>query len=143
MKSHKERDREIDELVAQRMVICLAELIDDHVESHVQNVFINRTGIARNRIFRIKEKIRNPDSTEEIRFSIPELLRIAREMRYSSLTSFIEDIEADALHGLEQHTDETSRRRKSIELAALFLKLSDGELQRIREALDLVTSTSG
>lgn len=140
MRSQRDKDREVDEIVAQRMVNSLAEIIDDHVESHVQSVFINRTGIARNRIFRIKDKVKNPNSSEEIRFSVPELLRVARELRYSSLTSFIEDIESDALHSLDEHTDETTRRRKSIELAALFLKLSEGELDRIREALKLVTS---
>ncbi len=130
----------VSEGVGREMVLGLARRVDEHVETHVQNVFIKRTGIARNRIFRIKDKLKDPTSTEEIRFSLPELVRIAGELRFPSLSAMIEDIEGEALRTLNQHTDETLRRRRSIELAAMFLKLSDSELERMREALDLVTS---
>lgn len=126
--------------VGAAMVLAFARRIDQHVEVYVQNTFIRRTGIARNRIFRIRDRVANPDATEEIRFSLPELQRIAKELRYSSTTAMIEDIEGEALKEHDQETDETVHRRRSIELAALFLKLSESELDRMRQALELVTA---
>lgn len=126
--------------VGEAMNLGLARRIDEHAATHVLNVFIKRTGIARNRILRIRDHVRNPTTREEIRFSMRELASIARELRYNSLCAMFEDIESEALRDLDQHTDETMRRRRSVELAAMFLKLSDSEIRQIREALEMVSA---
>ena len=135
-----EQPQALNETVAEEMVLGLARRIDEHVETHLQNAFIQRTGIARNRIFRIKDKLKSPDTKQEIRFSIPELARIAKELRYMTLTGFIEEVESEALRKLDRHTDETLKRRRAIELAAMFLKLSESEMEQIRTALELVST---
>ena len=135
-----EQPQALNETVAEEMVLGLARRIDEHVETHLQNAFIQRTGIARNRIFRIKDKLKSPDIKQEIRFSIPELARIAKELRYMTLTGFIEEVESEALRKLDRHTDETLKRRRAIELAAMFLKLSESEMEQIRTALELVSA---
>ncbi len=135
-----EQPQALNETVAEEMVLGLARRIDEHVETHLQNAFIQRTGIARNRIFRIKDKLKSPDIKQEIRFSIPELARIAKELRYMTLTGFIEEVESEALRKLDRHTNETLKRRRAIELAAMFLKLSESEMEQIRTALELVSA---
>ena len=135
-----EQPQALNETVAEEMVLGLARRIDEHVETHLQNAFIQRTGIARNRIFRIKDRLKSPDIKQEIRFSIPELARIAKELRYMTLTGFIEEVESEALRKLDRHTDETLKRRRAIELAAMFLKLSESEMEQIRTALELVSA---
>ena len=135
-----EQPQALNETVAEEMVLGLARRIDEHVETHLQNAFIQRTGIARNRIFRIKDRLKSPDMKQEIRFSIPELARIAKELRYMTLTGFIEEVESEALRKLDRHTDETLKRRRAIELAAMFLKLSESEMEQIRTALELVSA---
>ena len=137
-----EQPQALNETVAEEMVLGLARRIDEHVETHLQNAFIQRTGVARNRIFRIKDKLKSPDMKQEIRFSIPELARIAKELRYITLTGFIEDVESEALRKLDRHTNETLKRRRAIELAAMFLKLSESEMEQIRTALELVSTPS-
>ena len=129
----------LDDELANEMLRALAHLISIHVETHIQNTFLHRTGIARNRIFRLKRLRHSADSHPgEIRFSFTELVRIARELGFSSLSELIARIERESLVNLRSENPETTRRHKAIVLASLFLQLSTEEMDSIRQALEIV-----
>lgn len=124
--------------VIQHMEMELARLIGEHMTSHVMSTFVARTGVARNRVFRIRDKLQDDDSDAEIRFTVGELSRIARELRFESLTAMIEYVEHKALLDLDEHSHETVHRRQALELATKFMRLSEREVQVIQEAIDMV-----
>ena len=129
----------LDDELSKEMLKTLAYLISDHVETHIQNTFLQRTGIARNRIFRLK-RLRQAAEVDpgEIRFSFTELVRIGRELGFSSLSELIARIERESLENLRSEDPETTRRHKAIVLASIFLQLSVDEMDSIRQALEIV-----
>ena len=129
----------LDDELANEMLKAIAHLITAHVETHIQNTFLLRTGIARNRIFRLKRLRQSSDADPgEIRFSFTELVRIARELGYSSLSELVARIERESLENLRSENPETTRRHKAIVLASIFLQLSADEMDSIRKALEIV-----
>ena len=129
----------LDDELANEMLRALAQLITTHVETHIQNTFLHRTGIARNRVFRLKRLRQAPDSNpSEIRFSFTELVRIARELGFSSLSELVARIERESLEKLRSENPETTRRHKAIVLASVFLQLTPDEMDSIRQALEIV-----
>ena len=129
----------LDDELANEMLRALAQLISAHVETHIQNTFLNRTGIARNRVFRLKRLRQARDAnTSEIRFSFTELVRIARELGFASLSELVARIERESLENLRSENPETTRRHKAIVLASVFLQLTPDEMDSIRKALDIV-----
>ncbi len=129
----------LDDELANEMLRALAHLISIHVETHIQNTFLHRTGIARNRIFRLKRLRHSADANPgEIRFSFTELVRIARELGFSSLSELVARIERESLANLRSENPETTRRHKAIVLASIFLQLSTEEMDSIRQALEIV-----
>ncbi len=129
----------LDDEVGQEMLMSMAKLICGHVETHIQSAFLNRTGIARNRIFRLKSLL-SPDEPDpgEIRFSFIELVRIARELGYASVSEMITVVERESLENLRSENPETLRRYKAITLASVFLQLTADEMDSIRHALNIV-----
>jgi len=141
----------MEEELAEEMLGSLATLISDHIATHVQSRFLQRTGIARNRIFRLRafqpEPGKAPGSSKapvgartpgEIRFSMIELLRIAHELDFSTVSEMVAQLEREALERLRTDDPDARRRHRAIELAANFLRLSQDELDCIRQALDIL-----
>ena len=132
----------LDDELANEMLRALAHLISIHVETHIQNTFLHRTGIARNRIFRLKRLRHSADANPgEIRFLFHgnwcEPAR-TRELGFSSLSELVARIERESLANLRSENPETTRRHKAIVLASIFLQLSTEEMDSIRQALEIV-----
>ena len=129
----------LDDELAKELLAAFAQLVSEHVETHVQRGFLQRTGLARNRLFRLKRLPSSIDSgAGEMRFSFIELVRIANELGYSSLSEMITEIERESLERLRHKTPEIRRRHKAIGLASVFLNLTADEMDSIRQALEIV-----